>query len=391
MKKKRIIIGAVSSMLVLSVGAGTWYLNQPCLIYHDFNFEYGKPISITKEDIFSQKDLKRIKDFKIDLSGIKNEKDKEYPEAGNYECNVTYSKWFIPHTSSIQIQVEDTTKPKFSKFSDIVEIPLGSDQNFDFSSYFLAEDLSETSIQYKTEEVDFLNPGDYKMMIIASDAYDNSIEKECIVRVQNEKKVSSTEQTNPSSKSSSSQNKPAENEEGQSVVSSGPYYVQGIMVVNKKHGLPANYAPQENAEAGTKIRQLIADMQRQGYAISSSYSGYRSYAYQSSLYNNYVNSYGQAQADRFSARPGYSEHQTGLAFDLKHSNGTLVEAAPEVNWIAAHAHEYGFIVRYPSGKESVTGYMPEPWHLRYVGDQASAIYASGLTLEEYLGVPGGGY
>ena len=322
--------------------------------------------------------MKRIKDFKIDLSDIKNEKDKEYPEVGNYECKVTYSKWFIPHTSSIQIQVEDTTKPKFSKFSDVVEIPLDSDQNYDFSSYFLAEDLSETSIQYKTEEVDFLNPGDYRMMIIASDTYGNSIEKECIVRVQYEKETSSP-------------NKPAENEEGQSVVSSDPYYVQGIMVVNKKHGLPANYAPQENAEAGAKIRQLIADMQRQGYAISSSYSGYRSYTYQSSLYNNYVNSYGQAQADRFSARPGYSEHQTGMAFDLKHSNGTLVETTPEVNWIAAHAHEYGFIVRYPSGKESATGYMPEPWHLRYVGDQASAIYASGLTLEEYLGVPGGGY
>ena len=378
MKKKRIIIGAVSSMLVLTVSAGTWYLNQPCLIYHDFSFEYGKPISITKEEILIQEDLKRIKDFKIDLSDIKNEKDKEYPEVGNYECKVTYSKWFIPHTSSIQIQVEDTTKPKFSKFSDVVEIPLDSDQNYDFSSYFLAEDLSETSIQYKTEEVDFLNPGDYRMMIIASDTYGNSIEKECIVRVQYEKETSSP-------------NKSAENEEGQSVVSSDPYYVQGIMVVNKKHGLPANYAPQENAEAGAKIRQLIADMQRQGYSISSSYSGYRSYTYQSSLYNNYVNSYGQAQADRFSARPGYSEHQTGMAFDLKHSNGTLVETTPEVNWIAAHAHEYGFIVRYPSGKETATGYMPEPWHLRYVGDQASAIYASGLTLEEYLGISGGGY
>lgn len=378
MKKKQIIIGSVSLILVLSIGVGIWLFNQPCTIHQNFNFEYGESISISKEDIFSKEDIKRIKDFKIDLSDIKNEKDKEYPKVGDYECKVTYSTGFISHTDLIQIQVEDTTKPKFSKFSDVVEIPLGSDQNYDFSSYFLAEDLSETSIQYKMEEVDFLNPGDYRMMIIASDTYGNSIEKECIVRVQYEKETSS-------------QNKSAENEEDQSVVSSDPYYVQGIMVVNKKHGLPANYAPQENAEAGAKIRQLIADMQSQGYAISSSYSGYRSYSYQSSLYNNYVNSYGQAQADRFSARPGYSEHQTGLAFDLKHSNGTLVETTPEVNWIAAHAHEYGFIVRYPSGKESVTGYMPEPWHLRYVGDQASAIYASGLTLEEYLGISGGGY
>ena len=175
------------------------------------------------------------------------------------------------------------------------------------------------------------------------------------------------------------------------ITSDGLCYVQGILVVNKKHKLPTNYAPGENPEAGAQIRKLIRDMQRQGYAISSSYSGYRSYSYQASLYNSYVNSSGQAQADRFSARPGYSEHQTGLAFDLIHSNGSLVQTSREVTWIANNAHKYGFIVRYPNGKEGITGYMPEPWHLRYVGSQASAIYASGLTLEEYLGVPGGGY
>lgn len=381
MKKKQIIIGSVSLILVLSIGVGIWLFNQSCTIHQNFNFEYGELISISKEDIFSKEDLKRIKDFKIDLSDIKNEKDKEYPKVGDYECKVTYSTGFIPHTGLIQIQVKDTTKPEFTKFSDMIEIPLGSNQNFDFSSYFVVEDLSKASIQYKTDEVDFSTPGDYKMIVVASDIYKNNLEKECIVRIQNE---------NVSAVSNSSQNKDLENEENQSI-GSGPYYYQGIMVVNKKHGLPANYAPQENPEAGAKIRQLIADMQSQGYAISSSYSGYRSYSYQASLYNNYVNSYGQTQADRFSARPGYSEHQTGLAFDLKHSNGTLVETTPEVNWIAAHAHEYGFIVRYPSGKESITGYMAEPWHLRYVGDQASAIYASGLTLEEYLGISGGDY
>ena len=89
-----------------------------------------------------------------------------------------------------------------------------------FQATFLAEDLSETSIQYKMEKVDFFESGRYRMMIIASDTYGNSIEKECIVRVQYEKETSS-------------QNKSAENEEDQSVVSSGPYYVQGIMVVNK--------------------------------------------------------------------------------------------------------------------------------------------------------------
>ena len=136
---------------------------------------------------------------------------------------------------------------------------------------------------------------------------------------------------------------------------------------------------------------MIADMQSLGLSISNSYSGYRSYQYQSSLYQNYVNSYGQASADTFSARPGYSEHQSGLAFDLIQPNGALLESPNEAQWVAQNAHKYGFIVRYQSGKESITGYMAEPWHVRYVGDEAVNIYQSGLTLEEYLGVEGGDY
>lgn len=170
-----------------------------------------------------------------------------------------------------------------------------------------------------------------------------------------------------------------------------PSYINGVMIVNKKYPLSSSYAPGENYTAGVQVRKLIQDMRSLGYRISNSYSGYRSYSYQNQLYWNYVNMYGQAQADTFSARPGYSEHQTGLAFDLIHSNGSLVETDPEVNWIAENAHKYGFIVRYQAGKENITGYQAEPWHLRYVGDIAYDIYRSGLTLEEYLGVDGGGY
>ena len=170
-----------------------------------------------------------------------------------------------------------------------------------------------------------------------------------------------------------------------------PNYVKGILVVNKKHGLSSSYAPGEDPTAGAQARKLIRDMQSQGYAVSSSYSGYRSYATQRGLYNNYVASYGQAQADTFSARPGYSEHQTGLAFDLIGSGGGLLTTPRETNWVAKNAHKYGFIVRYQPGKEAITGYVAEPWHIRYVGSEATAIYQSGLTLEEYLGVSGGDY
>lgn len=171
--------------------------------------------------------------------------------------------------------------------------------------------------------------------------------------------------------------------------SRGITYVNGIMIANKKHALPQDYNPGEDYTAGVQIRKMISDMRSLGYNISTGYSGFRSYSTQNSLYWNYVSRDGQAAADRYSARPGYSEHQTGLAFDLMHTSGQLVTGTAESNWIAANAHKYGFIVRYKPGTESITGYMEEPWHLRYVGEEASDIYSSGLTLEEYFCVSGG--
>ena len=166
------------------------------------------------------------------------------------------------------------------------------------------------------------------------------------------------------------------------------------IIVNKKHALPSTYAPGEDPTAGQQVRALIHRMQELGYPISDTYSGYRSYDYQTELYNNYVAREGQAAADTYSARPGYSEHQTGLAFDILDSHGNLLdgpEYSDAIHWLHTHAHEYGFIVRFQPGKEAITGYQPEAWHIRYVGDKATAIYQSGLSLEEYFGVNGGNY
>lgn len=147
----------------------------------------------------------------------------------------------------------------------------------------------------------------------------------------------------------------------------------------------------EDPTALAAFQTLVADMQAQGFNVSNSYSGFRSYETQTGLYNSYVSRDGQAEADRYSARPGYSEHQTGLAFDLLDSNAQLLTEASAASWLASHAHEYGFIVRYLPGKEYSTGYMPEAWHVRYIGKEAKDIYNSGLTLEEYFGVAGGDY
>lgn len=176
----------------------------------------------------------------------------------------------------------------------------------------------------------------------------------------------------------------------------GSYYaVQGkygeVLIVNKKHPLSSSYGYGEDATALAAYQNLIADMKAQGLSVSDAFSGFRSYETQANLYQSYVATDGQAEADRYSARPGYSEHQTGLAFDVIDSNGNLLEEPVASQWLRDNAHHYGFVVRYLPGKEAVTGYMAEAWHLRYIGAEATDIAQSGLTLEEYYGVPGGDY
>jgi len=180
------------------------------------------------------------------------------------------------------------------------------------------------------------------------------------------------------------------------VVNKGDYYsVQGkydeIVIANKHYPLSKDYNPGENPTAKAELLKLIAAMQEAGFPISDHYSGFRSYETQTQLYQDYVNKDGKAEADRYSARPGYSEHQTGLAFDLIGTDGDLVTEEKAAQWLLDHAADYGFVVRYLKGKEKETGYMAEEWHLRYVGKEAKDIAASGLSLEEYYGFEGGDY
>ena len=173
------------------------------------------------------------------------------------------------------------------------------------------------------------------------------------------------------------------------------YFIQGkydeIVVANKKHPMAANYNPGENLTAKAAFLRLRNDMIAKGYNVGYAYSGFRSYDYQKVLYQNYVNKDGQAAADSYSARPGYSEHQTGLVFDLTDKAGNLLEDAAASTWLKNNAHRYGFVVRYQPGKEASTGYMPEAWHIRYIGKEADEVYHSGLSLEEYYGFEGGDY
>ncbi|PKH10227.1 D-alanyl-D-alanine carboxypeptidase family protein [Planomicrobium sp. MB-3u-38] len=170
-------------------------------------------------------------------------------------------------------------------------------------------------------------------------------------------------------------------------------YAGGLLVVNKVYALPSTYNPGIIPVAQKGVDAMVSAAKANGVYLSV-ISSYRSYSYQKTLYENYVKRDGQAAADRYSARPGHSEHQSGLAFDFGGTNqnhwleSSFADTA-EGRWLAANAHKYGFILRYPKGKESITGYMFEPWHFRYVGSgEAPKIKASGKTLEEYLNVRG---
>ena len=190
-----------------------------------------------------------------------------------------------------------------------------------------------------------------------------------------------------------------------------------LILVNKTHPLSKKYYPndlvkiyrcvesvgtdeihQMRAEAAEHLNEMFDAAEKDGIDIKLR-NGFRPYDYQKKLYGKYVKKEGKEKADTYSARPGFSEHQTGLACDLggkteDYALSSDFGKTKEGKWVAKHAHEYGFIIRYTDGKTNasgeqmpgkITGYIFEPWHIRYVGEEhAKAIYEQGITLEEYL-------
>lgn len=182
-------------------------------------------------------------------------------------------------------------------------------------------------------------------------------------------------------------------------------------VVNKGRSLPSGYVPANlvapnvplrlassspemrlRAEAATAMEAMFAAAKRNGLGLMLT-SGYRSYSNQAATYAGFVKSYGVVQADTFSARPGHSEHQSGLAADIEPVGRTCeldqcFANTPEGKWLAANSYKYGFIIRYYKGSDALTGYEYEPWHIRFVGTELAArLRQSGQTLEQFFRLP----
>ncbi len=169
-------------------------------------------------------------------------------------------------------------------------------------------------------------------------------------------------------------------------VKNGLTYINGILIVNKTYSLPKDYNPGGLKDEALKAFEKMRDDAKKDNIKLWIASGFRSYETQDELYNYYVEKDGKKKADTYSARAGYSEHQTGYAMDLNIVDSSF-EGTKEAIWIEKNSYKYGFIIRYPKGKEKITGYKYEPWHIRYLGEQLSTkVYNTGLTLEEYLDI-----
>lgn len=276
------------------------------------------------------------------------------------------------------VNVVDTKKPVIT-FNNEIELTEGD--NKDLLEGVSATDNSLEDIKVTIDgEYDLNKAGEYKIYFIAKDSSGNEAKEEVTIKVKEKVKISG----NPSivSDRTFTTSKGFKGE-----VKNGVTYIDGILIANKTYSLPSTYGNGLTNETMTAFNEMKSAAANDGINLWIA-SGFRSYDTQRSTYNYWVSLDGAQIADTYSARPGYSEHQSGLAFDLNSIDDGFGETKEGI-WLSNNASKYGFILRYPKGKINETGYKYEPWHFRYVGkDFASKLYNNGewTTLESYFGI-----
>lgn len=279
----------------------------------------------------------------------------------------------------ILYHIVDTTSPVIENAKDM---NFYVNSSIDLSSILKSTDNYDSTVSTQIEgEYDASTVGTYQVTAIASDSSGNTTKVPFTINIIAKPIFDFTQ--------------PYELEDTQIITSKGYLleiinhiaYIDGIMIVNKSFPIPSTYAYGFTEETNKAFEQMKADAAALGLNLYNS-SGYRSYNYQKQIYNNYCNLYGQEYADTISARPGFSEHQSGYALDLNTITGAFADTE-EGKWVADNCYKYGFILRYPKGKSDETGYAYEPWHIRYVGvDLATELYNNGdwITMEDYFGI-----
>ncbi len=348
MKKKIIIISSIILLIALITTSIYFIFYNPFL---DIKLKGKKKITLEVN--------KEYKEPGIITSGTKN----KYKVSGKVNTKklgtytLIYKIKFLKTEKEIkrEITIVDTTKPELKLTKG--NISIYQNETFKDPGYEVTDNYDENTKVEVTGKVDTKKVGEYKLTYTATDSSNNVTTAERKVTVK-KKEVKTT---------------------------SGLTYINGILLVNKKYSVPSTYNPGINSTAQGALTKLQNAANKAGHKMPL-VSGFRSYSRQKTIYNNYVAIDGVAKADTYSARPGHSEHQTGLAFDVGAIDDNYGNTAAG-KWLANNAHKYGFIIRYPKGKTHITGYKYEPWHIRYIGtNHATTIYNKQITLEEYLNV-----
>ena len=344
-KKKKLILIPIILLIILVLITSIIFIFFNPLIQIKL---IGKDETI---EVFS-----KYKDKGVKIEGTKNKvqitNKVNTNKLGTY--TITYKITSLKTTKTIKrkVKVVDTTKPEISLQGN--EVTIYQNDTYNEPGY-TANDNYDKDITNKvktTNNIDNTKTGTYEVTYSVEDSSKNKTEVKRKVNVIEKPKTPGT-------------------------------YIKGILIVNKKYSLPANYNPGVNQTASAALTKLQQGAKNAGHNIPL-ISGFRSYSRQQTLYNNYVARDGQTLADTYSAKPGHSEHQSGLAFDVGALDNNY-GSTPAGTWLKENCHKYGFIIRYPKGKESITGYQYEPWHIRYVGvEHATKIMNQNITLEEYL-------
>lgn len=399
--KKKVIIPIALVLLIALViggviGVKKYYKSKELLVV------ISKKIDVSLGDkVYNTDAVKKIINGKVvDKKEVINT-----DKVGVQKIKLTIEDYFKKTKDySFEVNVKDTTAPEIQAKE---KLTTEYDTKIDLLKDVTATDNYDKEIEVKVEgEYDLKKAGEYKLQYVAKDSSGNETKKEVVLVVKEKvvetPKIVEKPVTNNSNNQTQNNNSepapsaPVVNQDGSFTTSKGFHgetrngitYIDGVLIANKTYALPKSYAPGgltgETSKAFNTMKSAAA---QEGISIWVA-SGFRSYDLQNRLWTNRKNKNGIAFADAGTARPGHSEHQTGLAMDINMVDDAFENTAAG-QWLFKNAYKYGFILRYPRGKTGETGYKYESWHYRYVGvDLATKLYNGGnwITLENYFGI-----
>ena len=379
-KKIIIILSSIFAFIIIALGVGGYFFYQSKILI----VKLKKNIELSlNEEYFNTDSVIQIKNGEL----LTKKEKVDTTKIGSYKVTLKVKDYFKKEKKyTYEVNVIDKEAPKIA-FNPKLSIEEGNEM--DLLKDVSAEDDSKEEIKVTVEgEYDFNTPGTYELNYVAKDSSGNEAKEAFTLEVTKKPEAPKPVYAPPIAAPTATDGSFTTSNGHHGVISGGVTYIDGVLIANKTYSLPASYNPGGlNGEMYAALQRMFADAAGQGINLWIK-SGFRSYSTQQGTYSGWVSRYGQATADTISARPGHSEHQSGLAADINSLDQSF-EYTAEGQWLNNNCANYGFIIRYVKGKENETGYAFEPWHVRYVGsDLAKKLYNGGnwITLENYFGI-----